>query len=62
MLDKLKPYAKAIVAALLLVVFVVGSWLGVDTGIDPEAQLQAILLIILGTLGVYATPNKSEHE
>ena len=59
---KLKPYAKAIVAAFLLLAFWVGSLFGIETGIDPEAQVQAIVLVILATLGVYTVPNEPEDD
>ena len=61
-MNKLKPYAKAIVAAILLLAFWVGSALGVETGIDPEAQVQAIVMVVLATAGVYAVPNKAKDE
>lgn len=58
----IKRYAKAIVALLLLAVAAIGSMLGVETGIDPEAQWQAVGLVLLTAIGVYQVPNREETD
>ena len=52
--------AKAIVALLLLAVASIGSALGVETGIDVEASVQAVVIPILVALGVWSVPNRPD--
>jgi hypothetical protein len=56
-MSALLPYAKAVVAVLMLVVVGVANALGVETGIDPTEWWHVLGVALLTGAGVYAVPN-----
>lgn len=55
----IKPYLKALVALGILIVAVIGTALGIDTGLDPEVQVVVAVAAISG--GVWAIPNSMNN-
>ena len=61
MINKIKPYAKAIVAVLIPVVALLATFITGDEGIGDLTSGETILLgsALLVAIGVWAVPNKT---
>lgn len=59
MLHFLKPYMKAVVAAVAPIVVGLGAKYGLELDVD---NVVLVLLAVLTSAGVYSVPNKAVHE